>query len=152
MCDPIKNKIYTAYAWQRTLSNTRLYPVSKKYAQPESWPPVRETACRLPDPQWCPPTFTGPDLNPNLLVFLRKEGDVRIYEWARTRIAHPEDAAPFFHFFVLFIALFILETNPFRIDWTAYRSAQEDRFRHASSSAWQMPGQNVSCAILVPFP
>ena len=50
-----------------------------------------------------------------------------------------------------FIAIFSLETKPFRRDSAAYRLAHKDPSRHGSSPTRPTTGQDVSCTISLPF-
>ena len=53
------------------------------------------------------------DPNPNLILFLRGEVEVRTYPRARARIAHPADGVPFFPFSVFFHCHFQLGDKNF---------------------------------------
>lgn len=51
-----------------------------------------------------------------------------------------------------FVGILNSQVNRFLIDSAAYLLANEDLALHASSPARRLPGQDVGCTILVPFP
>ena len=53
------------------------------------------------------------DLNPDLILFLRYEGKVRIYQRARARTSYPANGVPLLSLLASFIDIVSLDPKPF---------------------------------------